>query len=512
MGPKPRRPVRVTRPSAVAALGLQVDRQADEPLFRQIASQLRQSIETGRLAVGTRLPPERLFAVALGVNRTTVLNAYDELKRDGLIEGHVGRGTQVTAPPDRPHAGLPWSDGLRPASADPLIRDLLGAEDDDIVSLALGLPGSDLLPTAELAALHAEVFAELGPRAFMHTPTEGVPALREALAERLRGRGMAVEPHEVLVTSGSQQALDLVARTLLSPGDSVVVEEPTYVGMLQTLRAVGARPVAVPIDGEGMRVDRLEALLGRVRPRLIYTLPTFQNPSGTVLSLARRRRLLELAAQYQVPIVEDDPYHELRYEGEPLPSLKALDRRGIVFHVATASKILCPGFRLGWLAGPAPVVRQLAIAKQAADLHPAAPGQWVLARALAGGLLDEHLARVRPAYLRRRDALLEALGTTGALGVVWERPQGGIFLWGRLPAAVSMARLLAEAARERVAFLPGSVFSSDGAAAGGLRLNFSALPVDRLREGARRLARALTAAARVGTPSTYPGAGLRPIV
>jgi DNA-binding transcriptional MocR family regulator len=512
MGPKARRPVHAPRPSTVATLGVQLDRESDEPLFRQLASQLRHSIETGRLAVGTRLPPERLFAVALGVNRTTILNAYDELKRDGLIEGHVGRGTTVTAPPDQPPAERAWSEGLRPASADPLIRDLLGADDDDIVSLALGLPGADLLPTRELAALHAEVFAEMGPRAFMHTPTEGVPALREALAERLRRRGMAVEPHEVLVTSGSQQALDLVARAFLAPGDSVVVEEPTYVGMLQTLRAVGARPMAVPIDEEGLRVDRLESLLARVRPRFIYTLPTFQNPSGTVLSLARRRRLLELAAQYQVPIVEDDPYHELRYEGEPLPSLKALDRRGIVFHVATASKVLCPGFRLGWLAGPAALVRQLAIAKQAADLHPAAPGQWVLARALAGGLLDEHLARVRPAYRRRRDALLDALAPTTSLGVSWARPEGGIFLWGRLPAAISMARLLAEAARERVAFLPGSVFSSDGAAANGLRLNFSALPVDHLREGARRLARALSAAARVGTPVTYPDAGLRPIV
>lgn len=500
---------------APVSLGLRLERQAAEPLFRQIAGQLRDGIRSGRLAIGTRLPAERLLARALGVNRTTVLAAYNDLKRDGLVAGHVGRGTEVVgATPAPPGAAVAWGDVLRPTPGfDPLIRDLLGATDPDLVSLALGMPAADLLPMRDLARLHAEVLEQVGATALMHTPTEGLPALREALAERLGARGIAAGAQEVLVTSGSQQALDLVARVLLSPGDVVVVEEPSYVGMLQALRAAGARIVTVPVDGEGLRVDRLEGLLARLKPRLLYTLPTYQNPSGAVMSLPRRRRLLELAARHQLPVVEDDPYSELSYEGEAPPPLKALDVRGLVFHVSTASKVLCPGLRLGWLVGPAAVVRQLALARQVADLYPATLGQHVLTRVLREGVLDRHLARVRREYVRRRDALLEALAGTARLGVEWATPAGGIFVWGRLPAGMSMARLLAEAARERVAFLPGGVCSEDGSAAHAVRLTFSALPVERLREGARRLARAMGAAARTSAPAAVAvDTGLRPII
>lgn len=496
-------------------LGLRLDRDGGEPLFRQIAEQLRGGIQAGRLAAGSRLPAERLLARALGVNRTTVLAAYNELKREGLVSGHVGRGTEVLgAAPSGAGTAPPWSDVLRPAPAfDPLIRDLLGMNDPDLVSLALGMPAADLLPLAELARLHAEVLAQVGAPALMHSPTEGLLPLREALAERLQSRGIHATAQEVLVTNGSQQALDLVARVLLSPGDTVVIEEPTYVGMLQALRAAGARLVSVPVDGEGLRVDRLESLLARVKPRLIYTLPTFQNPSGAVMSLARRRRLLELAARHQVPVVEDDPYSDLSYDGQAPPPLKALDTRGLVFHVSTVSKTLCPGLRLGWLVGPAAVVRQLALAKQVADLHPATLGQHVLARVLREGVLDRHLVRVRREYARRRDTLLAALAPTERLGVEWARPAGGIFLWGRLPGGISMARLLAEAARERVAFLPGGVCSEDGTAAHAVRLNFSASPVEPLREGARRLGRALAAACRGGAAQAAGvDAGLRPII
>lgn len=491
---------------------LRLDRDGGEPLFRQIADQLRQAVQNGRLARGARLPPERLLARALGVNRTTVLAAYNVLKRDGIVAGHVGRGTEVVgaAAPAAPA----WSEVLRPATGfDPLIRDLLGSDDPAVVSLALGMPAADLLPVDELAELHGRALAEAGAQALMYSPTEGLPELRDALVERLQGRGMAVSRGEVLVTTGSQQALDLLARVLVSPGDTVVVEEPSYVGMLQVLRAAGARVVSVPLDDEGLRLERLESVLARAQPRLIYTLPTFQNPSGAVMSLARRRRLLELAARYQVPVVEDDPYSELRYEGEAVPPLKALDRRGLVFHVGTISKTLCPGLRLGWLVGPAPIVRQLALAKQISDLHPATPGQWVLARFLREGGLDRHLARVRPHYERRRDALIAALDPVRRRGVEWERPCGGIFLWMRLPPTVSMARLLAEAARERVAFLPGGVCSADGSAAHSMRLNFSASPVNRLREGARRLVRAIEASAGAeATPLEAAAMGLRPIV
>lgn len=481
-------------------MDLRIDRQSDVPIFRQITRQIRERILSGELPAGYLLPPERRLASTLGVNRTTVLNAYRELKADGLVGGHVGRGTSVLPgrycePPLASAEPFSWRRAGRsglPRTEDPLVRDLLAlTEQSDIISLCAGLPSPDHLPIDLLRQIQDQVLAEAGRAVLLHSPTEGVTALREAACGYLAARGIRCEVPEVLITSGSQQGLDLVVRTFLDPGDLVVVEEPSYFGALQVFRNAQIRLLGVPVDSEGMRTDLLEPLLERWRPRLIYTLPTFQNPSGALLNAERRRRLLELAARYQVPVLEDDPYFDLRYEGRPVPPLKAMDPGGYVLYLSSFSKVLFPGLRLGLLAGPREAVRKLALAKQIVDLHSNTLGQWLLAAFLNEGHYEPHLRRVKAAYLERRDALSQALAPLAAQGVRWSVPQGGFYLWCRLPEEVAEGRLLAEGARERVAFLPGAPCFAGEPPAPHIRLNFSYSSPGQLALGAEGLARAL---------------------
>lgn len=499
-------------------MDIRIDRQSTVPVYLQIRGEIRDLILSGRLPDGFRLPPERTLATALGVNRTTILSAYRELKADGLVEAHVGRGTEVvsqrTLKSDVEPAGpLPWRQLARDGGVrepDPLVRDVLAlTERHDVISLQAGLPAAELLPLADLRRVQEEILVGKGPEALLHSPTEGVTPFREALCRHMVPRGIRTSPEEVLVTSGSQQGLDLVARTLLSPGDVVVVEEPSYFGALEAFRSARVRLLGVPVDAEGMRTDILEALLARQKARLVYTLPTFQNPSGAVLSPARRRHLLELSWRHQVPVLEDDTYSDLRYEGEPLPSLKALDPHGHVIHLSSFSKVLFPGLRLGWIAAPRPLVRQLALVKQTVDLHSGTLGQWIVEGFLSSGLLAAHLARVRAAYRKRRDVLLEALEAEAVPGLSWNRPLGGFYVWCRLPDDVAPASLVGHAAAERVAYLPGAASFVEEPPAGSIRLNFTFAPEDDLREGARRLGRALRSAqagprrpnrSMVGTP------------
>lgn len=502
-------------------MDIRIDRGSAVPVYMQIRGGIRDLILSGRLPDGFRLPPERTLATALGVNRTTVLSAYRELKADGLVDAHVGRGTEVVSrravrSDVEPAGPLPWRQLARDGGVrepDPLVRDVLAlTERHDVISLQAGLPAAELLPLDDLRRVQEEILDRKGPEALLHSPTEGVTAFREAICRHMVPRGIRSSPEEVLVTSGSQQGLDLVARTLLSPGDVVVVEEPSYFGALEAFRSARVRLLGVPADEDGMRTDLLEALLSRQRPRLIYTLPTFQNPSGCVLSLPRRRRLLELAWRHQVPVLEDDTYSDLRYEGEALPSLKALDPHGHVVHLSSFSKILFPGLRLGWIAAPRPLVRQLALVKQTVDLHSGTLGQWIVEGFLTGGLLGKHLERTRAAYRRRRDVLLEALAAEAAPGLSWNRPEGGFYVWCRLPEEVRPAALLARAAAERVAFLPGGASYVEEPPEGAIRLSFTSAPEEQLREGVRRLGRALNAAQAEPLRGRYAVVGTPPIV
>ncbi|NOZ77645.1 MAG: PLP-dependent aminotransferase family protein [Acidobacteria bacterium] len=498
-----------------------IDRHSKIPIYRQIVDRIREQIVGGMLPEGFRLPPERRLAEALGVNRSTVLTAYRELKAEGLLHAHVGRGTSVHAPvpATRPPAGtggVPWRQLFREGGhhvQDPVVRDLLElTERRDVVSLAIGLPAPELLPLHLLGTIFDTLVEEAGPQMLLHCPTEGHTPLRETLTRWLATRGIACSVPEVLVLSGSQQGLDLMVRALVDPGDLVVVEEPTYVGILPVLRAAQARVLAVPVDHDGMRTDVLEAILERHRPKLIYTLPTFQNPSGVEMSLTRRKELLELSARTQVPILEDDPYSELCYDGSPLPSLKALDSTGHVVYLSTLSKVLFPGMRLGFLVGPRPLIRRLALLKQGIDLHSSSVGQRLLDRFIRDGHYEPYLATLRTAYAERRDTMDQALSDGEVSGLAWTKPRGGFYFWCRLPREVERSRLLNEAADAGVAYLPGDACFAEPPADAFVRLNFSYSSPERIRDGVVRFLESVHRAARAQRTQAADRVGMKPVV
>jgi len=319
--------------------------------------------------------------------------------------------------------------------------------------------------------------------------------------------GIRVGPENILITSGSQQALDLIGKLFVNPGDKILTEEPTYLGALQAFTAYQAEYLPVPIDDDGLRIDLLEERL-RAGPKFLYILPNFQNPAGVTLSLERRRRLIELANQYGVPIVEDDPYGQLRYEGEHLPPLVKIDAEfhqcangehaftGDVIYLSTLSKTLAPGLRIAWIVAPAPVILRLVQMKQGADLHTSTFCQFVAHEVAREGFLDRHVRRIRAVYGERRNAMLAALSRHFPPGVRWTRPQGGLFLWITMPKGVDSGALLKEALREKVAFVPGKPFFPNEGGEECMRLNFSFCPPDVIEEGIRRLARVVGAAAK----------------
>ncbi len=502
-------------------LSLRLDPDSAVPIYLQIVQQIREKIASGELPEGTLLPPERTLARHLGVNRSTVVSAYRELKRRGLVEARVGRGTTVRSPElqafhETAEGPLPWRllfrESVRQGS-DPLVRDLLEmAGREDVIPLSVGLPAPDLLPLEQVSRVQLAVQREYGPASLLQCPTEGVEEFREELARWMRRREIACGPDEVLVLSGSQQGLDLAARVFVDPQDVVVVDEPTYFGALQAFRGARARIIPVPSDEEGMVTEVLASVLQRHRPKLIYTLPTFSNPAGRVMSLARRRHLLELAARYQVPVLEDDPYSQLRYDGDPLPSLKALDEHGVVIYLSTFSKILFPGLRLGWLVAPEAVIRQFALVKQRVDLHSDTPGQLVMTRFLREGLMGRHIDLVRGHYARRRDLMHETLLQTAPEGMEWQCPEGGFYVWCRLPRQVERSRLISAAAEAGVSFLPGwSCFVEDPPDT-FIRLNFSFPREKQIEPGVTRLMDAVARSSAGSRSMAGSGVGTRPIV
>lgn len=383
------------------------------------------------------------------------------------------------------------------------IRELLKlTEDPEIISFAGGLPAPEVFPVAEVAAAAERVLREHGAAALQYSTTEGYLPLRQLLVRHMRRYGIEVGPDNVLITTGSQQALDLVGRLFLNPGDRVLTEAPTYLGAIQAFTAYQAGCLTVPIDDDGMRMDLLEQAL-RAAPKFIYVLPNFQNPAGVTLSLPRRRRLIELASAYGTPIVEDDPYGQLRYAGEHLPPLVEIDAefhgcaagglafRGAVVYLGTLSKTLAPGLRLGWIVAPENVIRRLVHMKQGTDLHTGTFVQMVAYETARGGFLDAHVKTIRSVYRERRDAMLAALEREMPEGVRWTRPEGGLFLWLTLPPGTDSAELLRDALAAKVAFVPGRSFFPDGDGKETCRLNFSYCRPEIIEEGIRRLGEAV---------------------
>jgi len=375
------------------------------------------------------------------------------------------------------------------------IREILKVtQQPEVISFAGGLPASELLPAAELADLARDLLLDDGVRALQYAPTEGLDVLRELVADRLqRLWGMRRSADEVLIVSGSQQALDLTGKVFLDEGDVVLCESPTYLGAIGAFRAYRPTFVEVPTDDDGMVPAELEARLSSLdRAKLIYVVPDFQNPSGRRWSIERRRKLAELASRFGVPVIEDAPYAELCFESEPLPPVASFDDACTVVYLGTASKILSPGIRLGWVVADSDIVRRYVLAKQGVDLHTSSLVQLLVSRFMLEHDLDAHIERIRDVYRRRRDAMLAALEEHFPEDVGFTRPAGGLFLWVELQQGLDARWLLERALEEHVAFVPGESFFPGGGHENTLRLNFSAMPEDRITEGIRRLGRVIS--------------------
>jgi 2-aminoadipate transaminase len=369
------------------------------------------------------------------------------------------------------------------------------AEQSDIISFAGGLPAPEVFPADQIKNACNVVLRTIGGQALQYGTSDGYIPLRELIADSANQNGdTCFGINNVLMTSGSQQALDFIGRLLINPGDYVAVESPTYLGALQAWNLYGARYISVPMDEDGVIVEEMEKAL-RLGPKLIYLLPNFQNPSGVTLSLERRRQVVALAERYGVPIVEDDPYGHLYYDGAPLPSLLALDSHdrsdpdaGNVIYTSTYSKLLAPGLRLAWMIAPQGVIQKCVLLKQAADLHTSTFSQCVAHEVAREGFLDEHARTIRAVYQERRDVMLETMAEMFPESVSWTRPSGGMFLWVVLPQWMDATELLRKALEKKVAFVPGAGFYANDAPKNTLRMNFSYSSPEIIREGIARLA------------------------
>lgn len=373
------------------------------------------------------------------------------------------------------------------------IRELLKlTQQPDIISFAGGLPAPELFPRERVADASQRVLLEQGCQALQYGTTEGYTPLREMIAGQMRDLGYDCTVDNVLITAGSQQALDLIGKVFLDPGDVAIVEEPTYLGALQAWRAYQGEFTSVEMDEDGMTPASLEDVLQVGGAKLIYALPTFQNPTGRTMPVERREEIVRLAAEYGVPIVEDNPYGDLFYEGEPLPPLLAIDAQhgtgGNVIYLGTFSKTLCPGFRVAWMVGPEEVIGKMVQAKQGADLNTGTYAQMVAYETASGGFLEEHVNMLREVYCERRDLMLGLMDELFPPGVVWTRPGGGLFLWVTMPEGVDSAELLEKAVEQKVAFVPGSAFFANGGGENTMRINFSNATPEQIREGVTRLA------------------------
>jgi len=373
------------------------------------------------------------------------------------------------------------------------MRDLMAiTARPEVISLAGGLPDTSSFPPESFAAQMTRIAQESSAEALQYGPTEGFDRTKKCIRELMAAEGMEPDPDDVIVTTGGQQAIDLVTKTLVDPGDPVICEGPTYPGAVPVFCSYEADTHQVEMDADGMLVDELEALLDRLeaegrRPKFIYSVPSFQNPAGVSLSAERRRRLVEIAREREVLVVEDNPYGLLRYEGEPLPPLYQLDGGDYVIYIGTFSKVLSPGIRLGWCVAPPPVMEKIVLGKQAADLCTSTLTQYFVSEYFAEGRWREYIDNLVGIYRSRRDAMLEALERYFPEQAEWTEPGGGLFVWATLPDYIDTGDLLAKALREDVAFVPGSAAYVDGRGSSSMRLNFSGSNEAEISEGIRRI-------------------------
>ncbi len=459
------------------------------PLYKQLADAIAGLIERSTLAVGDRLPATRELAAQLGLNRTTVSAAYALLEQNRQIAGQVGRGSFVagrTGSQTGTEKTRNWDALLPPPEARPA-----GPRAPIEISFASSSPGEDQLPLEQFRKIAGEVIASPEAAGILQLGSSlGYGPLRRYLFEQAEQAGIARPSDDLLVTNGCQQALDLLARLFAKPGVAVVAEDPVYRGLLRVFARSGADLIPAPVDAGGVDVNELEKILQRQQPKLLLLTPTFQNPTGTTLSLERRERVLALAERFECVLVESDIYSELRYEGEALATLKQMDASGNTILLRSYSKIGFPGLRVGWVIAPRPVIARLAEAKEASDLHSDQLAQAVLLRFAESGELERHLTRSRESGAERLNVALQACERYLPAGSQYTRPEGGLNLWIELPHPLTAETVLQRAQEHGVSFLTGSFFSARNAHARAFRISLGGLTPEQIRRGLQVVGRA----------------------
>ena len=479
----------------------QFDAVSDVPIYRQVFEFMRDSIESGALAPGERLPATRELAGQLGLNRTTVSAAYELLGAEGLIQGHVGRGSFVRDGGTAASSRLRWDELLPPPTA---VVPPAAQLSPSAISFTASRPPERLFPLGEFRATCREVLdSPEMPGILQLGSPYGYGPLRRYLLGQARQQGLAGPGDDLAITSGCQQAVDLIQRVLVTSGEAVAVEDPVYPGLRNVFLRAGARVTGIPVGPSGIDVEQLGRVLLKEKPRLLLVTPNFQNPTGTTLPLASRRAILQLAKEAGSVIVENDIYGDLRYHGAPLPTLKSLDEDGRTILLKSFSKIAFPGLRVGWLVGPAGFLSRLSEAKQCCDLHTDQLSQAVLLRFAESGRLEAHRAKMLTAGAGRLAAVVDACQRFLPAGTRFTRPQGGMNLWARLPEPLDTADLLSRAQRENVTYLPGRYFAVSRVEPGALRLSFAGLEPEKIRAGLKILGRIFSSElerARAATP------------
>ena len=474
------------------------------PLHVRLVRHIENMIAAGELQVGDRLPSSRDFAKRLGVSRNTVVTAFEELQARGVLTSHTGKGTFVAEPDQvsgnlasrkkkvaRPPSYETWEEKLSKRME--AIRDqsqdrLYGrVPREGIISFSRAVPPEEFFPVEELRRVMSDVLKSAGAGALQYAPPGGVLSLRRYLARRFSLSGVSVSEDEILVTNGSQQGIDLVARTFLDPVDSIAIEAPVYTGAIALYNLYQVRQIPVEVDEHGMRIDQLHDVLERSNPKFVHTTPTFQNPTGSTMPLERRKELLELAHRSRVPVIEDDFVGELRFEGTTLPSLKALDAEGYVLQLGTFSKICFPGVRIGWVIADASLIKKMQALKQFSDLGASALLQEAVAEFCERGLLDKHLKRMKKIYTSRRNVMMDVLRERFPEAATWHRPQGGMSIWVRLPDELDVTELLVEARNAGVDFAAGPLFYPTPNGHSAMRLNFTYVNESEIEKGLGRL-------------------------
>jgi DNA-binding transcriptional MocR family regulator len=478
-------------------VGHKLDTSPGQSLYQQIAAIIAEKIHSRAFPPGTKLPPERDLAHLFRVSRTTAINAYRLLEQQDLVRTRVGSGTYVShRPAAETNKEVPWTQLFRSHShsqASTVLRELVsaGSSHADLISFATGMPDPQFYPIKTMSALFSKYTGSLNKADFGYISPEGYGPLRGSISEMLKDSGINARPEEIMVVSGSQQGLYLLSKALLEPGDYAVMESPTFLGAIQAFQAAGAKILSIDTTRPHY-LAVLEDYLIRYRPKLLYIMPTYQNPTGNTLSLKERQDLIDLAARHRLVIVEDDPYGELHYGETPPPALKALDTYGGVVYLSTFSKILIPGLKIGYVAASPLLIERMTYNKQYIDLNTNSVTQWLVHKYLEEGRLKDHLSLVREEYQKRRDTMARALRRFCEDALTYAIPGGGYYFWCRTAKAGAVGRILHEAVKNGVSFVPGDAFYALEAPGKEFRLCFATHGEAVITEGIRRLGKALS--------------------